>query len=143
MVSRGPYTPFVAAVSFLFMDLSCASFSICFIFASQSGFPSAQDRSCAIWWSHSILRASALDFCVVHSSFRGLVTSFCISFVGRARIRIGFTFIFSEHFRIDVVSGACRFLQSRMFLWISSGCPFVVSSCNHSYPNFVFAIAAA
>ena len=82
MVSRGLYTPFVAALSFLFMDLSCASFSICFIFASQSGFPSARDWSCAIWWSHSI-HASALDFCVVHSSFCSLVTSFCISFAGQ------------------------------------------------------------
>jgi hypothetical protein len=109
------YTPFVAAVSFLFMDRSCASFSICFIFASQSGFPSARDRSCAIWWSHFI-RASALDFCVVHKSSRSLVTSFRISFVGRSRICIGFTFIFSERFSIDVVSGACQFLQSRMFL---------------------------
>jgi hypothetical protein len=126
---------------FLFMDLSCASFSICFIFASQAGFPSAQEWSCAIWWSHFI-RASALDFCVVHSSCCSLVTSFHISFVGRARIRIGLKLIFSERFRIDVVIGACQFLQSRMFLWISSCCPFVVSYCGRSYPNFLFAIAA-
>ena len=84
-----------------------------------------------------------LDFCVVHSSCRSLVTSCRISFVGRARIRIGFKFIFSEHLRIDAVSGACQFLQSRMFLWISSCCPFVVSSGDRSYPNFLFVVAAA
>ena len=139
-VERSVYC-FCGGMSFLLMALSCASFSICSIFVSQSGFPSAWDRSCAIWVSHSIC-ASALDFCVVHSSFWSLATSLRISIVGQARILVRFTCIISAPFRIDGVSGAWRFLQSRMFLWISSSCPFVVSSCDRSYPNLRFAVDA-
>ena len=51
--------------------------------------------------------------------------------------------IFFERFSIDVVSGACRFLQSRMFLQISSCWPFVVSSQECLYPHFLFVVAAA
>jgi hypothetical protein len=39
MVSRGLYTPFVAALSFLFMDLSCASIAFVSSLPPSLGFP--------------------------------------------------------------------------------------------------------